>query len=445
MERLSELELSNWLKRDHQRPLVIRGARQVGKSTLVQSWGKREFAQFWEVNFEHDPLLADLFTLPIQSCIQNLERYFGQKIIPKKTLLFIDEVQEFPQVFRLIRSFAELVPDLKVILTGSLLDFTLKENIESFPVGRAQFLQMYPMNFHEFLLASNKVGTLSLIQNVKIGENIPNLFHTELRTLLSEQFLIGGMPAALKEYLKTKNDMNEMNKVQKDILASFYLDFYKYKTKVDYYKLLRTFQKIPSMLGKKCVFKNIDPESSSKALAHCLSLLDLAGIAKHVYSTKSSQLPLEGDVDKKFFKVFFLDSGLAANFLSLKVNPFLSKEGSIDKGGLAEQWVFGELRHKYDLYYWARDKSTSQAEVDFVINDGPEIIPIEVKSGGIGHMKSLMVFLDEKPHVERAVRLSMDISTPRYELIKSMKGRDVKMLSLPLYLAGEIHRFLEEG
>lgn len=393
--------LEKWRQSEDRRPILIRGARQVGKSWLVRQLGQR-FDHFVELNFEENPALAKFFegNLDPHPIVTNLSNYLGIPIVPGQSLLFLDEIQACPRAVTALRYFYEEMPTLHTVGAGSLIEFEL-QNI-SMPVGRIESLYLYPMSFGEFLAALGREDLRRLLQS-RITPKIPDPLHQQLLSFVRDFTLIGGMPAVVQEYLKTKN-LKKCQQIQAVLIETFQKDFAKYakKSQIKYLRLL--FEAIPSQLGHKFVYSHVSQEIKSRDLIAALDLLEMAGVTHRIYHSNCSGLPLGATANLKNFKLLFFDTGLALRLLGADVKHlFLNPDiRLVNKGALAELFVGLELiaysdpHQRAALYYWHREERGSQSEVDFVIAVAGQILPIEVKSGPQGRLYSLRRFLEEK-------------------------------------------------
>jgi len=417
MRRDIEKELISWKSQKEKYPLIIRGARQVGKSYLVETFGKTHFQNNVVVNLEFQPQLKDCFkSLDPSEIINKLQLLLGVQIKEDNTLLFLDEIQECPQAIMSLRYFKEKMPKLAVIAAGSLLEFAMRSPDFKMPVGRVQFLS-----------------------DVKLTDSIDDVIHKKLLELLRIYIIVGGLPAVLNEYLSSKDFMN-CQRIQTALLQTYRSDFGKY-AKISQHKYLqKVFDTTPRMAGQRIKYSNIDPDTRSRDLKNALNLLTLAGIVRPIYLTKASGLPLGAQINEQRFKLNFLDVGLMQNSCGLQGRLSMEEDFmQINAGSVAEQFVGQELtaysdRHQQaSLYFWAREKKGSMAEVDYVINIGSDIFPVEVKSGKEGRLKSLRMFIEEKKS-RLGIRFSQD-KLSYYD----------KILSIPLYMVEQLPRLVDDS
>ena len=438
MRRDIEKELILWKAQKEKYPLIIRGARQVGKSYLVETFGKTHFQNNVIVNLEFQPQLKDCFkSLDPSEIINKLQLLLGVQIKEDDTLLFLDEIQECPQAIMSLRYFKEKMPKLPIIAAGSLLEFVMRSPDFKMPVGRVQFLYLEPMSFSEYLDAAGNQNLRKFLSDVKLKDSIDDVIHKKLLELLRIYIIVGGMPAVLTEYLSSKDLMN-CQRIQTALLQTYRSDFGKY-AKISQHKYLqKVFDAAPRMAGQRIKYSNIDPDTRSRDLKNALSLLTLAGIVRPIYLTKALGLPLGAQINEQRFKLNFLDIGLMQNSCGLQGRLSIEEDFlQINAGSVAEQFVGQELaaysdRHQQvGLYFWAREKRGSMAEVDYVINIGSDIFPVEVKSGKEGRLKSLRMFIEEKKS-RLGIRFSQD-KLSYYD----------KILSIPLYMIEQMPRLVE--
>jgi len=438
MKRNVDKYLAEWKASESRKALLIRGARQVGKTYSVRELGK-QFKYFLEVNFEEEKKLSAFFreSLNPRNICEKLSLYFSIPIVPGETLLFFDEIQACPEALGSLRFFYEKIPRLHVASAGSLLEFALGE-IPSLGVGRIQSLFLYPLSFGEFLTALGEEGLRTVAENGAPDRPIEEPFHKKLIDYLKVYQYIGGLPAVVRKYLE-KKDVSECMGELTDILVTLRDDFAKYKTRSPIGRLREVFDSIVLQSGGKFKYSNVDSRSSSHTLKSALELLVQAGLAYKVLHTSARGLPLGAQVNPKKFKAILFDIGLHQRVLGLDLRDYLVSNNFkvINRGNLAEVLAGLELianappATRKNLYYWQREARGSGAEVDYVIQRGREIIPIEVKAGTKGQMQSLFLFLRER-NLPSGVRISLENFT-RYE----------KIAVIPLYAAGNLSRTAE--
>ncbi len=451
MKRFFTEYLIDWKNRTHRKPLIVRGARQVGKTYTIEEFGNKYFDEVIIVNFEEIPEVKQFFqTNDVEQIVRNLEIYFGKKIPLSKTLLFLDEIQICPEAIITLRYFYEKIPSLHVIAAGSLLDHTLNDLQYSMPVGRVEFAYMYPLCFYEFLNAINEKLLVEFLKNYRIQQKIPQPIHNKLIELVRLYFFIGGMPEAVKVYAETKKLINT-ERIHESIIKSLEFDFAKYGTRSQQIIMTKLLKYIPKTAGQKFKYVNFDNSIRSDAIRKSLDLLRMSRIIHIIHNTKTTEIPLEYGVVEKVFKTLFLDIGLSNHILKLRLtdlqNMSLSNEGS-----LAEQFIGQELLClppyfiESNIYYWMREKRNSAAEIDYVIQSGNQIIPIEVKAGKTGTLKSLQIYVTEKK-LKKAIRFNADLPSSvqvdtSIKINKRMEKVNFQLVSLPFYFVQEFDRFL---
>ena len=404
MERQITSKLLHWKESSVRKPLIVRGARQTGKSYTINEFGNTHFEGITHViNFEKRVDWHSVFDLnyDVNRIVGELEVLTGKRIIVGKDLLFFDEIQECPKAIESLRYFYEQMPALHLIAAGSLLEFALG-NI-SFPVGRVQLINMHPMNFQEFLMATGNEPAVQLINSVPkvVAESI----HLMLTGELKKYFFVGGMPECVKTYAKTKS-LNEVFEIQSDLLATFRQDFLKYTPRIDTSCLNAILTSIPQKIGQQIKYSSLAEGYSNPTIKKAFELLETARLFRKVKTASPAGLPLGASSYDKKFKVIMLDIGLFGSLFGGSRSLEYSKTAllSLFQGAMAEQFVGQEIlaATNSDLFYWAREAKSSNAETDYLIEKRGEIIPVEVKSGKGGSLKSLHLLLDTYPNVDEA-------------------------------------------
>lgn len=449
MKRSFELYLIDWKSRKNRKPLIIRGARQIGKTYTVESFAKNNYTNYVKINFEEKPELKDFFkTNDIVDVKQNIETYFGINIIEEKTLLFLDEIQQCPEAIVSLRYFYENFPNIHLIAAGSLLDHTLNEIKFSMPVGRVEFAYMYPMDFYEFITALGEGSLVEYLKNYSLGMSISSPINIKLLNLVRLYYFIGGMPEAVNEYAETK-DLISVERIHESVLKSLEYDFAKYGTKSQQSILITLLKYIPSGIGKKMKYVNIDSSLRSDFIKSALQLLKMSRIVHIVKNTKANGVPLDQGANNKLTKPLFLDIGLANHILKLRLND-IENLLVINEGSMAEQFIGQQLLTtgpeylESDIYYWVREAKNAAAELDFVTELDNHIIPIEVKAGKTGTLKSLHIYMT-KHKLKKALRFNTDLPSStaistKVTLDKKVQSVDYDLLSLPLYMVLEYKR-----
>lgn len=414
LERNIDKELLNWKKETERKPLLVRGARQVGKSSSIRKLAEN-FDSFLEVNFEEHKKVHSLFKgdLTPQVLCENLSVMFDIEIVPGKTLLFFDEIQSCLPAISSLRFFYEKMTELHVVAAGSLLEFALAA-IPSFGVGRIRSLYMYPLSFDEFLLGMGQVKLLEMKRKASAQKPLAVPIHEKLLELLKKFLIIGGMPEVVGKYV-VQNDLRGCQRVLDDLISSFQSDFAKYKDKVPSSRIREVFESIVRQAGGKFVYKKASQNLNTIQIKEALELLIMAGLVVPVTHTSANGIPLGAEVNPKKRKMLLMDTGIFQRILQLDISELLfSDEFSlVNKGGIAEQFIGLEILknapcyNQIELFYWHREALNSNAEVDYLIQKNNEIVPIEVKSGLKGSMNSMFLFLTEK-NAKYGCRLSLE-------------------------------------
>ncbi|MBI4667597.1 MAG: ATP-binding protein [Elusimicrobia bacterium] len=430
MYRLALDYLQDWKTRKNRLPLLIRGARQVGKTWLVREHAKA-YADFIEINLESHPEYINVFKESYgkpRELLNAISLLSGQKIEAGETLLFIDEIQGCKEALLSLRYFKENLGGQHVIAAGSLLEFAFREL--SYPVGRLEFFHLFPMNFEELLLALNHQKLIEAVASLSQDKPLSQAVHEKLLDKTALYCLIGGMPEVVKTYTET-GDLRNCQGFQQILAANLREDFYKYASRANIEHLRILFQGAPRLLGQKFKYSNIDANIKSRELSSALRLLEQAGLLYRAYHTCANGLPLASQINPKKFKVFCLDIGLCHRLLGLNLSQlFLErKELLANRGAVAEQFAAQELisftpqNQTPQIFYWHREARSSQAEVDLLTEYQGNVLPIEVKSSGQGSLKSLRLFLAEK---EKFAPKGIKVSTGNFA------GKD-NVVFLPAY------------
>ncbi len=412
--RKADNELLKWKSESNHKPLLVRGARQIGKTKTIREFGKT-FDNFIEINFEESPRLKALFSdeLSPATICQNIAVIYKTSIVPGKTLLFLDEVQECQQAIASLRFFYEKMPGLHVIAAGSLLEFVLSE-MPTFGVGRIRSMFMYPISFSEFLAGAGEHQLLAKVREANPNEPVNEVIHTKLIELVQRFICLGGMPEIISVYFET-GDLHQCQQLLDDLVISIQADFAKYKKKTPVSRLTEVFQAVVSQAGQKFVYSKASTQSKHHQIKEALQLLISAGLVIPVTHSSSNGVPLGAGANPQKQKMLVYDTGIFQRIMGLDLADFLlsKKFDAINKGHVAEQFVGLELiksesiYQNPSLYYWHREAKNSNAEVDYVIPVSQQIIPIEVKAGTKGSMQSLFLFLHEKK-LNRGVRISTE-------------------------------------
>ena len=452
ISRNIDKELIAWKDDSMRKPLLLRGARQVGKSSAVRHFG-REFKYFAEVNFERHKAIKTFFQgdIDVHMIAQKISNYIKVPMVAGETLLFFDEIQECPEAIMALRFFKEDYPELHVIAAGSLLEFTLEE-LPTFGVGRIHSLFMYPMTFDEFLVANKEEGLISM-RNESDGQHpIGTAFHEKLIEYFRIYLLVGGMPESVLAWIKT-HDFNRCRNIQEDIVLTYEDDFAKYKKRVNPDLLRTTMRGICHQAGEKLSFNTISKDYRSSQIREAIRLLTLAGIVTPVVATSGNGIPLDAEANEKSMKILFLDPGLLLAVLQLEGN--LSQllieqimtgtpQELVNKGGMTEMVAGLEiLRNKpciqrQKMFYWEKT-GNSIAEIDYLEIHHLKITPIEIKSGTQGGMKSLWLFMREK-HLTEAFRCSLE-NFGEFGYIDKEDSNAIRHVTiLPLYALSQLRK-----
>lgn len=418
--RLIDNYLKEWALRPDRKPLLLRGARQVGKSTAVRQLGK-QFENFVEINLEKQPSFIQFFQgdLNVKRIVPQLSAMVGKPIVAGQTLLFIDEIQASAEAIMALRFFKEDMPDLHVIAAGSLLEFAL-ETLPTFGVGRIHSMFVYPMTFDEFLTACGEQLLLEARNNATAKTPLALPLYEKLVGLFRSYMLVGGMPEIVAKWVETR-DYLACQEVQDDIVLTYQDDFPKYRKRVDPTLLRLTLQSVALQIGNKFVYSQVGGGYSTNEVKKALDMLTLAGIITPVIHTNANGLPLGSEADPTYRKMLLLDSGLLLRWLNMTGDTSAltaqiltnSATDLVNKGALTEMIAGLELLRyrtpnmRHELFYWVRKAKNAQAEVDYLATYQSEVLPIEVKAGTQGGMKSLWQFMREKK-LKNAIRASLE-------------------------------------
>ena len=409
MYRFAIEQLQKWKVKKHRKPLIIRGARQVGKTWLMNEFGAVSYEHVVYVNFDNNERMKNLFdgNLKISRLITGLELYAGHKIDPDRTLLIFDEVQEVPKALTSLKYFNEDAPQYQIVCAGSLLGVALHPGT-SFPVGKVEFLDLYPLSFFEFISALGKGQYVDLLQ--KGDFDMAAAFKQDYIDLLKHYYYVGGMPEAVQSFADNK-DFNEVREIQRRILDAYEQDFSKHAPHDAIPRIRMLWNSIPAQLtkeNKKFIYGLIKEGARAKEYELALLWLTDCGLVHKVHRVTAPSLPLKAYEDLKAFKLFFMDVGLLSCMVGLRQDVLLDGNALFKefKGALTEQYVLQQLKtvKGLNIYYWTAERGT--AEVDFVVDNGSDVIPVEVKAEVNLQAKSLKVYR-EKFHPKLSIRNSM--------------------------------------
>lgn len=403
-----------WAEKTDRKPLLLRGARQVGKTTAVRHLGN-QFQYYVEVDFNERTDIYYLFegNLSPQEICQQLSILLQTPIVEGKTLLFFDEIQACPKAINRLRYFYEKYPGLHLIAAGSLLEFALEE-LPSYGVGRIRSIFMYPFSFEEFLWATGNEMLAEAINNASPEKPLPLSLH-ELALQKLRQFLVlGGMPAVVSQFCIDGN-LLECQAILNELIISFRDDFAKYRKRVPSKRIDAAFLSVAEQGLGKFIYNKVDTEAKTEQIKDAVETLILAGLVYPVTHTSANGIPLGAEVNEKYRRMLLCDTGLIQRLLNLNVADIFSSDDIqvINKGAIAETFVGNEIIKAASyyaptpLYCWHREKAGSNAEVDYVVQIGIDIMPIEVKSGNKGSMQSMRLFMQQKG-IEKGIRTSLE-------------------------------------
>jgi hypothetical protein len=424
MYRSAMKKLLEWKEKKNRKPLIIEGARQVGKTWLMKEFGRRAYKETVYINFDSNPRMENLFSmdLNVKRIMIGFELYVGHKIDPENTLLIFDEVQEVPKALSSLKYFQEEAPEYHIVCAGSLLGIAL-HNGTSFPVGKVEFLKLYPLSFTEYLTATDKGQYAELLTKKDFA--MITAFKEVYIDALKQYYYVGGMPEVVQSFAENK-DFNEVREIQKRILEAYEQDFSKHAPNEIVPKIRTVWNSIPSQLAKenrKFVYGLLREGARAKEYETAIMWLSDCGLIYKISRVNQAGIPIKAYEDLKSFKIFVLDVGLLACMVGLKQKTLLDGNQALIefKGALTEQYVLQQLKTKEELnlYYYTNDRGA--CEVDFVVDNGESIIPIEVKAEANLMSKSLKTYR-EKFQPQAAIRTSMAD-------YKQEEG----LLNLPLY------------
>jgi predicted AAA+ superfamily ATPase len=405
--------LLSWANENGRKPLLLRGARQVGKSSAVRNFGKH-FKSYLEINFDENKdvhVFFEQLSSPQEIC-QQLSLFYRKEIIAGQTLVFFDEIQSCPAALAKLRYFYEKYQELHLIAAGSLLEFAIEE-MASFAVGRIRSLYMYPFSFEEFLLAQKNEMLVEAYRQASSINPLSEPVHKELNKLLKIFLITGGMPEAVAKYIETNSFLKSQMAID-DLIVSLKNDFAKYKKRVPTAHIENVFESVASQNGGKFVYEHVS-ELNNSQVKQALELLIMAGLVIPVTHSAANGIPLGSGANLKRRRMLLLDTGIFLRMLDFDASQIIIADDfkTINMGSLAEMFVGLEILKSsscymlHKLYYWHREKRQSNAQVDYVVQKSSSIIPIEVKSGVKGAMPSLRLFMQEK-NSEMGIRTSFE-------------------------------------
>lgn len=426
-------ELIKWKKCKERKPLILRGARQVGKTYIIKQFGEENYDGVAYFNFDHDTQLQNMFetTKDPKSILEQLSFVYGKAILPEKTLIVFDEIQECPNALNSLKYFEEEAKEYHIVSAGSLLGIRLSHT--SFPVGKVDFLDMYPMTFTEFLEADGQKNLVNYMDSIKRIENIPDIFFNKLSEKLKAYFIIGGMPEVVDSWTKYK-DMEKVNKIQDNILKSYESDFSKHTTNVEANRISIIWNSIPSQISKenkKFLYQVAKNGARAREYEGAVNWLRDANVVNKIYNVTKPSMPLIGYNDLASFKMYLNDVGLLRKKTDLDSKVIIEENKLFQefKGALTENYVLQTLvANGLKPYYYTFD---NKYEIDFIIQYQNEIIPIEVKSGKSVNNTSLKVY--------------NEVNKPKTRIRLSMKNlsKDDNLINIPLFMIEYLKEFIE--
>ena len=434
MKRYAVKKLIDWKNSQDRKPLIIRGARQAGKTWLMKEFGKTEYKKTIYINFENNNLMHEHFSkdLNTKRIIEGLELEYS-KIDPENTLIILDEIQECPKAITSLKYFYENNPEYHITAAGSLLGVSLHENF-SFPVGKVDFMDLYPLSFFEFLEAIGEENFVKLLEN-PVSDNIKT-FKPKYIEWLKKYYYIGGMPEAVNNFIKY-NDFQKVRKIQENILDAYTRDFSKHISSSGKLKIDLLWESIPNQItneSKKFVYKDVKPNGKSHEFEAALSWLINAGLVYKINRITKPALPVKAYKDTKAFKLFILDTGLLCALSKLPARTLIEGDKIFTEfnGALAEQYVLQQMKTLEDIEisYWV--SKSGNAEIDFVIQNNGYVIPVEVKANTNLQAKSLKVYR-EKYQPEKSIRTSL----ADFEINNGL-------YNVPLFMAGKFDEILKD-
>ena len=426
-------ELIKWKQNKERKPLILRGARQVGKTYIIKQFGKENYDGVAYFNFDHDIALQNMFenTKDPKSILEQLAFVYGKEIVPEKTLIVFDEIQECPNALNALKYFKEEANEYHIISAGSLLGIRLSHT--SFPVGKVEFLNMYPMTFTEFLKADGQSNLVDYMNSIQDINNIPDIFFNKLEEKLKSYFIIGGMPEVIQSWI-TYKDMERVNKIQEDILQSYESDFSKHTTSIEANRISIIWNSIPSQIArenKKFLYQAAKNGARAREYEDAVNWLKDANVVNKIYNVTKPNMPLIAYNDLSSFKLYLNDVGLLRKKTNLSSRVIIEGDKLFQefKGALTENYVLQTLvANGLEPYYYTFD---NRYEIDFIMQYQNEIIPIEVKAGKSLNNTSLKVYNEiHKPNIR--IRFSMN-----------NLNKDGNLINIPLFMAEYVKKFIE--
>ena len=431
-------DLKQWKDKSRRKPLLLTGVRQCGKTYIVNEFAKECFESFVYINFESSQTLSAIFDydFDVKRIVAEIEGHYKTKIVPGKTLLFLDEIQECPRAITSLKYFCENMKELHVICAGSLLGVAIRREKISFPVGKVNRLQLYPMSFKEFVIANGRDDLIEVFKEWSVDRPVPDLYSVPMKKLLIEFYIVGGMPEAVKTWVETHN-LNEVEEVQKEILSDYADDFSKHAPASEIPKIRWIWDSVPVQLAKennKFVFSHVKEGKRSAELEDALEWLSDAGLIIKTELAEKPESPLSGVSDKTYFKVYMSDVGLLRTRSGVSAQIILDESPLFVKykGALAENYVLNELRSiNKEPYFW---RSGNTAEIDFLYEQSGDIVPVEVKAADNTQAKSYRQYC-KKYGPSKGIKISGK------NIAKNL-CENTMTYSIPLYLCWNIDRYI---
>ena len=432
MKRFILEELIKWKNSKYRKPLILKGARQIGKTYILKQFGKENYEDIAYFNFDHDEDLQNLFesSKNPQRILEQLTFIYKKEIKPEKTLIIFDEIQECPNALNSLKYFQEEANEYHIVCAGSLLGIRLSHT--SFPVGKVEFLNMYPMTFSEFLIADNCENLVEYMKSIKSIEKIPDIFFNQLEEKLKAYFIIGGMPEAVQVWVNEKN-IELVERVQQNILKAYESDFSKHTQNNEANKISLIWNSIPSQLAKenkKFLYQTIKEGARAREYEGALNWLNDANLIYKVYNVTKTDLPLIAYNDLSAFKIYMNDVGLLRNMANLDSRIVIEGDRLFEefKGAFTENYVLNMLTTKFDKVpnYFTFDRH----EIDYIIQYQNKIIPVEVKANKSTNNVSLTRY-NEKYKIDLSIRFSM----------KNL-SKDGNIINIPLFMIEYVDKFI---
>ncbi|MCY4470025.1 MAG: ATP-binding protein [Thiotrichales bacterium] len=446
--------LHEWSAQTPHKPIVICGARQVGKSTLVREFARAARFSLLELNFERNPEFRDAFAFRDPTRIlSTLSLMTGQTIAAGTSLLFLDEIQAAPETLAALRYFHEEMPDLHVVAAGSLMEFALADTRFSMPVGRVEYMHLGPMEFEDFLGATGHPELASHLRELSLSDldegAIPGPVHGKYLDLLQQYWVVGGLPESVSAYARSR-DFTRVSRIHQSVVATYRDDFNKYSHGSLKGRIQMVFDRLPGMVGRKFKYVQVSRNHRAAELADALRHLCMARVASKIRHTSANGVPLAAEADERRFKCLYMDVGLMCAALHLDILDLGKRDLTlVNDGAVAEQFIgqhllYGGSRYETPaLYYWTREARNAAAEVDYLMAPAVQVVPVEIKAGTTGSLRSLHQFLREKRR-DFALRFNAELPS----LLRDSKGLpdgtriDYDLLSLPLYMVGQARRLV---